>query len=338
MNGNHLGGLVRYLRRIKSVDTEASADGQLLDRFVRDRDEAAFTALVDRHGPMVLGVCRRILRDADDAEDAFQATFLVLAHKARSIARPQALASWLYKIARRTAMRAQIRRDRRRAQESVLDDAPAPEAIEDLAWHELQPALDEEVNRLPRKYRDAIVHCYLQERTYTEAAQSLGLAAGTVSSRLARARDILRKRLVRRGLTLSSGLLVGILSQQALSAAVPGALRDITTRAALRWAAGETLRAGAATPAVAALTQGVLEAMSWTKTKVVAAALAAALILGWGGSALVYRALAAGKAEAKDDKKAAAPDAAPARAGWVEKVTLKLPAGQTPGRVALSSD
>jgi RNA polymerase sigma factor (sigma-70 family) len=283
MNGNHLGGLVRYLWRINGVDNETTADGPLLERFVRNRDEQAFTALVDRHGPMVLGVCRRILRDANDAEDAFQATFLVLAHKARSIGRPQALASWLYQIARRTAMRAQIRRDRRRAQESVLDDPPAPEAIEDLAWHELRPALDEEVSRLPRKYRNAIVECYLQEKTYAEAARSLGLAAGTVSSRLARARDILRKRLVRRGLTLSSGLLVGILSQQALSAAVPGALRDITARAALRWAAGQLSLAGAATPAVATLTEEVLKAMFLTRLKI---GMVFALTLAFAGSAV----------------------------------------------------
>jgi RNA polymerase sigma factor (sigma-70 family) len=218
MDGSHLSAIVRYLRRITEAGAEGTSDGQLLQRFVNQRDEAAFDALLDRHGPMVLGVCRRILRDAHDADDAFQATFLVLVHKARSIGRPQAVGSWLYSIARRTAWRAKVARNRLRAQESVLDDSPAPETTEELAWHELRPVLDEELGRLPRKYRYAVVQCYLQEKTYAEAARALGLAVGTVSSRLARARDLLRKRLLRRGLALSSSLLVAILSQRALSA------------------------------------------------------------------------------------------------------------------------
>jgi RNA polymerase sigma factor (sigma-70 family) len=291
MDGNQLGGLLRYLRRITDAGAEGASDGQLLERFARQRDEAAFTALLERHGPMVLGVCRRILHDPHDAEDAFQATFLVLAHKARSIGRPQAIASWLYRTAQRTALRAKFQRSRRRAHESVLDDLPAPETTEDLAWHELRPTLDDEVNRLPRKYRDAVVHCYLQEKTYTEAAKALGLAAGTVSSRLARARDILRKRLLRRGLTLSSSLLVVLLSRQALSAAVPSALRDATTQAALRLLAGQTTLA-AATPAVATLTEGVLHAMFLTKLKI-----ATLLVLGavcTGSAVFIYNSTAGG--------------------------------------------
>jgi RNA polymerase sigma factor (sigma-70 family) len=267
MDANQLGGFIRYLRRIAETDADQTSDGQLLERFARQGDEAAFTAILARHGPMVLGVCRRALGDPHDAEDAFQATFLVLAHKARSIGRPQALASWLYRIAHRTALRAKIVRSRRRARESVLDDVAATETIEDLAWHELRPLLDEEVNRLPGKYRDAIVHCYLQEQTYAEAAKSLGLAAGTVSSRLARARDVLRKRLLRRGQALSSSLLVGLLSQRALTAAVPGDLRDVTTRAALRLATGKATLATATTESVAALTAEVLHTMFVAKIR-----------------------------------------------------------------------
>jgi RNA polymerase sigma factor (sigma-70 family) len=306
MPGNHLGGLLRYLRRITDTDVAGTSDGHLLQRFVGQRDEAAFVALVDRHGPMVLGVCRRVLRDPHDAEDAFQATFLVLAHKARSIGRPQAVASWLYCTAQRTALRARFRRNRRRAQESVLDDLPAPESTEEAAWHELRPALDEEVNRLPGKYRDVVVHCYMREQTYTEAAQTLGLAAGTVSSRLARARDMLRKRLLRRGLTLSSSLLVGILSQQALSAAVPGMLRDATVRAALRWTAGQAGLAAAATESVANLTEGVLRAMFLTKLKI-----GAVLVLAvCAGSAVLIQAGAAGVRPQSERIAANAPQAA----------------------------
>jgi RNA polymerase sigma factor (sigma-70 family) len=292
MDGSQLGGFIRYLRRITDAGAEGTSDGQLLERFVRQRDEAAFTALLERHGPMVLGVCRRVLGDPHDAEDAFQATFLVLAHKARSIGRPQALGSWLYCIAQRTALRAKFARSRRHARESVLDDLPAPETTEGLAWHELRPALDEEVNRLPRKYRDAVVHCYLQEKTYTEAAKTLGLAAGTVSSRLARARDLLRKRLLRRGLTLSSSLLVGMLSQQALSAAVPSALRDATTRAVLKLVAGPAVLAGVTTQAVATLTEGVLKAMFLTKLTTIGVVLVLGAVCA--GSALVVHASAVG--------------------------------------------
>jgi RNA polymerase sigma factor (sigma-70 family) len=286
MSGSRLGGLLRYLRRVS--DAEGTGDAQLLQRFVRDRDEAAFAELVDRHGPMVLGVCRRVLRDAHDAEDAFQATFLVLAHKARSISRPQALGGWLHCVARRTALRARLGRGRLRTQESVLDDLPAPGTTEDLAWHELRPALDEEVNRLPRKYREPVVLCHLQEKTYAEAAKDLGLAAGTVSSRLARARDLLRKRLARRGLTLSSGLLVGLLSQRALSAAVPGALRDATTRAVLRWATGQAILAGATTESVAALTAGVLRTMFLAKMRFVLIVVLALGVVAFGLGAGMY--------------------------------------------------
>ncbi len=286
MSGSRLGGLLRYLRRVS--DAEGTGDAQLLQRFVRQRDEAAFAELVDRHGPMVLGVRRRVLRDPHDAEDAFQATFLVLAHKARSISRPQALGGWLHCVARRTALRARLDRGRRRTQDSVLDDLPAAETTQDLAWHELRPALDEEVGRLPRKYREPVVLRHLQEKTYAEAAKDLGLAAGTVSSRLARARDLLRKRLVRRGLTLSSGLLVGLLSQRALSAAVPGALRDATTGAVLRWATGRALLAGAATESVAALTAGVLRTMFLAKMRFLLIVVLAVGVVAFGLGAGMY--------------------------------------------------
>jgi RNA polymerase sigma factor (sigma-70 family) len=292
MDGSQLGGFIRYLRRITDGGAEGTSDGTLLQRFVQQRDESAFAALVDRHGPMVLGVCRRVLRDPHDAEDAFQATFLVLAHKSRSIGRPQAIASWLYSTAQRTALRAKFQRGRRRARESVLDDLPAPETTEDLAWHELRPALDEEVSRLPRKYRDAVVLCYLQEKTYTEAAKVLGLADGTVSSRLARARDLLRKRLLRRGLALSSSLLVALLSQHALSAAVPSALRDATTRAVWKLAAGQAVLAAATTPSVATLTAGVLKAMFLTKLTTIGMVLVLGAVCA--GSALVVHARAVG--------------------------------------------
>ncbi len=292
MPGSPLSEFIRHLRRITGTGSEESSDGQLLERFVSRRDESAFETLMARHGPMVLGVCRRVLGDPHDADDAFQATFLVLAHKAESIGRPQALGSWMYRIAHRAAVRTKIARNRRRAHESILDDPPAPEAVDELAWHELRPVLDEEVNRLPPKYRDVIVCCYLQEQTYTEAARSLGLAAGTVSSRLARARDILRKRLLRRGLALSSSLLVTLLGQQALSAAVPGGLRTLTTQAALRIAAGQTVLSGLVAEPVAALTKEVLKAMFISKLRMTGLVLLVLGVLGASAGVIGHRALA----------------------------------------------
>jgi RNA polymerase sigma factor (sigma-70 family) len=266
MNDGQMGVVIRHLRNA-ATGIDGATDEHLLQRFAHHRDGLAFAALVERHGPMVMGVCRRILRDPQDADDAFQATFLILVHKTRSITRPQALASWLYHTALRTALRAKTRRDHRRNQESVLDDLPAAEATEDLAWHELRSALDEEVSRLPRKYRDAIVSCYFQEKTYAEAAENLGLAAGTVSSRLARARDILRKRLLHRGLTLSAGLLITLLSRAALAAVVRDPLRETTTAAAVRLATGQATLTTATTSSVSILTREVVRAMYWTKLK-----------------------------------------------------------------------
>jgi RNA polymerase sigma factor (sigma-70 family) len=292
MNDGQMGAVIRHLQNA-AVGTDGATDEHLLQRFAHHRDGLAFAVLVERHGPMVLGVCRRILRDLQDADDAFQATFLILVHKTSSITRPQALASWLYHTALRTALRAKTRRDHRRNQESVLDDLPAAEATEDLAWHELRPALDEEVSRLPRKYRDAIVSCYFQEKTYAEAAKNLGLAAGTVSSRLARARDILRKRLLHRGLTLSAGLIITLLSRAALAAAVSSTLRETTTAAAVRLVTGQATLAAATTSSVSILTREVIRTMYWTKLK-----FGALVVLGavcTGAAALCHNRIAGGQ-------------------------------------------
>lgn len=292
MNDGKMGAVIRHLQNT-AAGADAATDKQLLQRFTHHRDGPAFATLLERHGPMVLGVCRRILRDLQDADDAFQATFLILVHKANSITRPQALASWLYHTALRTALRAKTRRDHRRNQESVLDDLPAAEATEDLAWHEMRPALDVEVSQLPRKYRDAIVSCYFQEKTYTEAAKNLGLAPGTVSSRLARARDILRKRLSQRGLTLSAGLLITLLSRSALAAAVRGTLREAATAAAVRLVTGQATLAAAATPSVSILTLEVIRTMYWTKLKFGALVVLGAICAG--AAAVCHNRIAVGQ-------------------------------------------
>ena len=178
-------------------------DGQLLARFVATRDEPAFAALVRRHGPMVLGVCRRLLPRGPDAEDAFQATFLVLFRRARALDRGGSVANWLYTVAYHVALRARADAARRRQCERAVprrDEAPAADV-----WSDLRPVLDEELTRLPDKYRAPVVLCYLEGKTNEEAGRLLGCPVGTVKGRLSRARDLLRARLARRGVTLSAG-------------------------------------------------------------------------------------------------------------------------------------
>src|SRR5438067_7096191 len=189
------------------------SDAHLLGRFVQHRDEEAFATLMGRHGPMVLGICRRVLRDQQDAGDVFQATFLVLVRKAASLGRPESLGNWLYGVAYRIALQARAGAARWRALERQVANVPAPEPVDEKVWDELRPLLDEEINRLPEKYRAPVVLCYLEGKTYAEAARLLGWTKGTVSGRLARARDLLRPRLARRGLALAAGGVAVLLAQ-----------------------------------------------------------------------------------------------------------------------------
>ena len=199
--------VVRYLRNVAILRADrAQTDGQLLERFITQQDEAAFALLVERHGPMVLGLCRRVLRDSHDAEDAFQATFLVLFRRASAIQKRASVSSWLFGVAWRTALRARERRARVRALElaaSIKTAASTPEP----AWDDVAYMLDEEVSRLPEKYREPVVLCYLKGATYEEAALQLGCPKGTVAIRLSRARERLRVSLTRRGVVMSAGVL-----------------------------------------------------------------------------------------------------------------------------------
>jgi RNA polymerase sigma factor (sigma-70 family) len=212
-------------------------DAQLLHRFLTKRDGAAFELLVWRHGPMVLRVCRRILRDAHGAEDAFQATFLTLACKAGSIGNQEVVSSWLYKVAYRIALRAKASATKRATHEQPLVDCLAGGSIappDEAAWRELGPLLDAEVRRLPEKYRAAFVLCYLEGKTNEEAARELGCPKGTILSRLSRARERLRKRLNQRGLALSGMVFPLLLDPKGWSlAAEPPALVESTVRLAL---------------------------------------------------------------------------------------------------------
>jgi RNA polymerase sigma factor (sigma-70 family) len=259
-----LGELIERMRRDAAVRAAGdTADAVLLERFARQHDEDAFAVLVCRHGPLVLGICRGVLRDVHDAEDAFQATFLVLVRKAGSIQPRAPLAHWLHGVAYRIAVRARKLAARRRARER-----PGVESVPAKACggteHEPRPALHDEINRLPDKYRAPVVLCYLQGKTNEEAARQLAWPVGTVKSRLTRARALLRGRLERRGLVLSAGLLTTAWPESA-SAAVPAALMKATLTAGLSVARGEATVAGAASASVAVLTQGALKSMLLSK-------------------------------------------------------------------------
>jgi RNA polymerase sigma factor (sigma-70 family) len=274
-----LSQVVRALRDVLTAREAAGlTDADLWRRYVGGRDDTALEALVRRHGPMVLGVCRRILRHEQDAEDAFQATFLVLVRKAASLQSPHILASWLHGIARRTALGARSAAARRRAREAAV---PPQVGVPDDARDDLRRVLDEELGRLPEKYRIAVVLCDLEGKTRKEAARQLGWAEGTAASRLARGRGLLARRLARRG--FAGALLAAALADGAAPACVPPGLVVSTVAAGVS-------AAGAALPGpAAALAEGVLKSMLLTKLKSVTAVL---LVLGvgtLGAGALVSR-------------------------------------------------
>jgi RNA polymerase sigma factor (sigma-70 family) len=296
-----LGNVLRHIRRMAATpEATGLDDAQLLDRFLAQRDEAAFEVLLRRHGPMVYGVCRRVLRDPHETDDAFQATFLVLIRKARSLSKRELVANWLYGVAYRTALKARTNAARRRTRQEAMTDVPGPAMEDEVLWRDLRPVLDEELHRLPAKYRIPVVLCYLEGKTFTEAAQELGWPAGTVSGRLARARELLRTRLTRRGVTLSAGLVGTVLSQNA-SATVPAPLLTASLVAAIHVAARHAESAAGISLSVATLMEGVLRAMFWTRVKIATAVLLALGVLSTGAGVVTYQKLAA---QQPDPKKA----------------------------------
>jgi RNA polymerase sigma factor (sigma-70 family) len=255
-------------------------DRQLLDQFSAGRNEEAFAELVRRHGPMVLGVCRRVLGDGHAAEDAFQATFLLLVRKSGTLREPDLLASWLYGVACRTSMKARARASRQRKTEQRADAMVPTDPSLDVTMRELQTLLDEELDALPEKYRAPLVLCYLEGKTNLQAARELGWPAGSISRRVARGLELLRSRLTRRGVTVSALALALLMSQEAAAAAVPASLAASTAHAAALVAAGQTA-AQAASASVAELADEVLQATSfWDGARLGAAALALLAFLG----------------------------------------------------------
>jgi RNA polymerase sigma factor (sigma-70 family) len=310
MARGQLGRFLDTLRRVPGSPDDGAADGPLLERFASGNDGAAFAALLRRHGLLVWGVCRRTLGDGPDAEDAFQATFLVLARKARSVRRRDSVRSWLYGVASRVAVRARQARARRPGYERRARTPTPADPADSAAGAELRAVLDEEIARLPDRYRLPLVLCYLHGRTNDEAAEELGCPRGTVATRLARARERLRGRLLRRGVALSaSGATL------ATPEVVPPSLFAATAEAVSAQAAGRAVAAPIAT-----LTEGVLRAMYVAKLRTAAAVVVAVGILTAGAGAWGYAALAqppAGTSSAAASLLAAAP----------------VPAERTPERV-----
>ncbi len=288
--------------------TADRTDRQLLTDFAAGNDEEAFAELVRRHGPMVLGVCRQMLRHEQDAEDTFQATFLVLARKAGAVRTPEALSGWLYSVATRLAARNRAQAGRRRAREAPLVDTPADQTEGRPLGDELWPLLCEEIGQLPDRYRIPFVLCCLEGRTTEETARQLNCPPWTVSSRLARARERLRKRLGGRGLVVSSGLLAATLSAlpRDAYAAVPAQLFRQTVRGAVSFSAGRREADGVSKRA-AKLAAAQVALWGVSGTKMILAALLAGAVVCTAGGLLVWRTAGENAAEgsATGDKKIA---------------------------------
>jgi RNA polymerase sigma factor (sigma-70 family) len=313
MAAGQLHAVLRHIRKLAGAPALGGiTDSQLLERFVTKHDEAAFELLVRRHERMVWGVCRRLLADFHDAEDAFQAAFVVLVRKASTVRKRESLGCWLHQVAYRVALRARANQARIAGceQQAVeLESAIDPHDLPaEVAWRELRPVLDQELSRLPEKYRAPVVLCYLEGKSYEEAAQQLGWSKGTLSTRLTRARELLRGRLAHRGLGLTTGLLATALSQEAASASVPVALVASTVRSAtVLGMHGAALGSGVSAH-VATLAGEMLHALFVTKLKLALVIALAASLVGAGAGLVVHQALAA-KVESEKQPDAPQPTA-----------------------------
>jgi RNA polymerase sigma factor (sigma-70 family) len=272
-----LNGVFQRIRALAAVRADRqSGDMELLRRFVETADEAAFTVLVERHGPMVLGLCRRLLRQGHDAEDACQAAFLVLARRAGSLRKRESLASWLHGVAYRICVNLKRQQARRQRRERT---ATRPEASEgdagDITWRELRTVLDEELQRLPQRYRAPLVLCYLEGKTRDEAAQELGAKPATLHGLLERGRKLLRQRLERRSVTLSAALFATALPGAA-EAVLPASLTVASASAAVALARGHE---GIIAAHILNLVKEASTAMLVTKLKIGAAIVVAAGML-----------------------------------------------------------
>jgi RNA polymerase sigma factor (sigma-70 family) len=316
MTTTHPGIVLRHVRELVAAEgTRGATDGQLLHRFSRGRDESAFAALVRRHGPLVLGVCRRVLRQEQDAEDVFQATFLVLARKAGSLDRRGSLGGWLYQVAYHMALKARRRAAARQKREAQAVRCGEADPLSEVTGRELLAVFDEELQALPEAERQALVLCYLQGKTRDEAARAAGCSASTLKRRLERGKGRLRLRLARRGLALPAALLAAGLAQTAKAAGC-GSLAARTVRAGMLLTAGRSA-AGVASPQALALACDALASLTANRVNALGAFLVALLFLGAGAGLVASGKSAAlpptpSEAPGEERKAPAATPAAPA--------------------------
>ena len=252
------------------------SDAQLLDRHAFQGDELAFKALVQRHGPMVLAVCRGVLSDANDADDAFQAVFLLLARKGRSLWINESLGGWLHRVSCRIAVQIKADTGRRRQQERKAAELAGESRPPAISWDDTQTVVHEEIDRLPRRFREPIVLCYLEHMTYQQAARHLCWSESTTQGRLARARNLLRGRLARRGLTLGGAALASVAAPQGASA-VSLLIFEAALRSARQFGLGEAAGAGAVSTTVNVLVSQAMRSMMIAKLVSVGTA---ALVVG----------------------------------------------------------
>jgi RNA polymerase sigma factor (sigma-70 family) len=293
MPAEQLQPILRHLQRhFPAAGSQELTDRQLLDRFAHQKDETAFAALVQRHGPMVQGVCRRVLRRAEDAEDAFQATFMVLARKAALVAWRDSVDRWLYQVAYRLAAEARSRNARRDALEKQAAQRRKPAAAKPEELREVCAVLAEALHGLPARYQEPLALCYLHGLTRDQAAEQLGWSLRTLERRLAQGRERLRQVLTRRGVTLSAALLAGALNGTAADAAVSTQRVAATVRAAVVFATGKAGRGGEISATAAALAEGALRGTVGVPARIVALlTLFLGLgVVGWWGGGMVQRA------------------------------------------------
>jgi len=287
---HQLTGVIQDLCRTVLPSEASASDGQLLDLFIEHQDEYAFAVLVQRHSTMVWGVCRRIVAHHQDAEDAFQATFLVLARKANSIRPREMVANWLFGVAHRTALKAKTMAAKRYTREKQVTAMPEPEAAGPGSWENLESLIDQELANLPDKYRIAIVLCDLEGKKGKDVARQLKIPEGTLASRLRTGRVLLAKRLARHGVALSGGALATALAQNAAAASAPAVLLSSTIKAAALTAARKTVAAGLISANATALTEGAIRAMLLTKLKAVVTVLLVMSMVALGGGLLSFQA------------------------------------------------
>jgi RNA polymerase sigma factor (sigma-70 family) len=293
--------------RAAASSSEQLSDRQLLQRFTLNQDESAFAAILERHGSMVLGVCRRVLGCPQTADDAFQATFLVLLRKAGSLAWRESVGSWLHEVAYRVALKLRVSQQRQRARERLAASMNPEQQTIDHDRRELLQALDAELAMLPEKYRQPIVLCYLEGRSQEEAAAELGWPVGTVKGRLPRGREVLRKRLVRRGITTGAAVLTPVTGLGVGRADVPAALMQATQELAKAFFTGQ-ISGGAS---VLTLAEGMIRTMALQKLRHAMFSVVALVVIGGGVGVVGWSMSAVHGQEPGDSPKASPSDKAP---------------------------